>query len=109
MKPIRLQMKRKKGFNLQKESKKINGLPCILVSRPTKWGNPYDWREYGREQAVQMFEQDINKKGIIDVFYYLLIKKELKGKNLSCWCPLKDKFGKIVPCHATILLQIASE
>lgn len=28
-------------------------------------------------------------------------KRELRGKNLACWCPL----GK--PCHADVLLEIA--
>ena len=31
------------------------------------------------------------------------IECELRGKNLSCWCPL-DK-----PCHADILLEIANK
>lgn len=30
------------------------------------------------------------------------VKRELKGKNLMCWCPLGE------PCHADILLQIAN-
>ena len=28
--------------------------------------------------------------------------KNLKGKNLACWCPLSE------PCHADILLKIAN-
>jgi len=32
-----------------------------------------------------------------------IVKKELKGKNLSCWC----KVGE--PCHVDILLKIANE
>ena len=40
-KPIRIQKKRIKGFNLQKESLKINGLNAISVCRPSKWGNPF--------------------------------------------------------------------
>lgn len=31
------------------------------------------------------------------------IKRELKGKDLVCWCPL-DK-----PCHADLLIEIANE
>jgi hypothetical protein len=30
------------------------------------------------------------------------IKKELRGKNLACWCALSS------PCHADILLEIAN-
>lgn len=37
------------------------------------------------------------------------VRQELAGKDLACWCPLKDKSGNSVPCHADVLLQIASE
>ncbi len=39
--PKRLQLQRKKGFNLQQYSKSLNGLECLVVSRPNKWGNPF--------------------------------------------------------------------
>ena len=39
--PVRLKLSRKAGFNLQNESFKLNGLPCVKVSRPSKWGNPF--------------------------------------------------------------------
>jgi hypothetical protein len=29
------------------------------------------------------------------------IRRELKGKNLACWCPAG-------PCHADVLLEIAN-
>jgi hypothetical protein len=38
--PIRIQLKGTKGFDLQKESKKINGLPCVKCYGG-KWGNPF--------------------------------------------------------------------
>ena len=31
------------------------------------------------------------------------IKRELRGKNLACWCPDGG------PCHADVLLEIANE
>lgn len=31
------------------------------------------------------------------------IQRELRGKNLACWCPL-DR-----PCHADVLLELANE
>ncbi len=34
--------------------------------------------------------------------------KELRGKNLACWCPLVDKDGKKVPCHGDVLLEIVN-
>ena len=39
--PVRIQMHRTKGFNLQQHSKSINGLECVLVSRQSKFGNPF--------------------------------------------------------------------
>ena len=105
MKPVRIQMKRVKGFRLQEESKKINGRPCVLVSRPTKWGNPYKvgkLSEDGRyavsiEQAVA-FYRDLILAGRIGV-----VVEELRGKNLACWCKIGD------PCHADVLLEIANQ
>lgn len=33
---------------------------------------------------------------------------ELRGRDLACWCPLKDENGRRVPCHADVLLEIAN-
>jgi hypothetical protein len=33
---------------------------------------------------------------------HALIRHELRGKDLACWCPLG------VPCHADVLLEIAN-
>mgnify|MGYP001587406464 CR=1 FL=1 len=89
----------------------MNGLECVIVSRPSKWGNPFKVGEkflqpngeeiiLDNQQAVNLYDQLINfygqpisKKEIID---------ELKGKNLACWCAA----GK--PCHADILLAWAN-
>ena len=40
-KPVRLQLSRRKGFDLQALSLTTNGLPAVVVARPGKWGNPY--------------------------------------------------------------------
>ena len=34
---------------------------------------------------------------------YEAIQKQFKGKNLACWCPVKED------CHADVLLAIANE
>lgn len=39
-KPVRLQLSRRKGFNLQALSLATNGLPAVSVAKPSKWGNP---------------------------------------------------------------------
>jgi hypothetical protein len=42
------------------------------------------------------------REGVLDI-------SELRGKNLACWCPLVDKEGYKVPCHADILLELANK
>ncbi len=98
-----------------------NGLPVKYVGRPTKFGNPFKVGEeipkellkkmnkmdrlfYGEGYAVssnyaavELFERYI----ITDEFKEL-VKSELKGKNLSCWC------GNSNICHADTLLKIAN-
>ena len=90
--PVRMQMKRIKGFRLQEESQKINGLPAVLVSRPSKWGNYVGLDKY--EAAIRQ---------LIDNHYSDFDIAELKGKNLACWCRVDQE------CHADILLKIANE
>lgn len=77
----------------------------VYVGRPTKWGNPHK-RGHGsirtHEDAVHCFEEML-KYGDDDC--YPLdeeIIRELRGKNLACWCSLKSS------CHADILLEIAN-
>jgi hypothetical protein len=43
--------------------------------------------------AVARFSQFIAKEA-----FSKMVKEELKGKNLACWCPLDE------PCHADVLL-----
>jgi hypothetical protein len=100
-KPVRIQRKRTKGFNLQASSP--NGLPVVYVGRPTKWGNPFSADEYGRMGAVIMFaEYALNHmpQSYLD---------ELRGKNLACWCSLAlPNWGK-KDCHADVLLELANK
>ena len=39
--PVRLQLSRAKGFNLQAASRAVNGRAAVVVARPSRWGNPY--------------------------------------------------------------------
>ena len=114
--PSRLQLSRRKGFNLQALSLATNGLPAVNVARPNKWGNPYRIGEYYRgidddgklvghyrctstKEAVQCFREMMTNPRWR---YQDDILKELSGKNLACWC----KFGG-EPCHADVLLALA--
>lgn len=119
-KPVRLQLSRKKGFDLQAHSRAVNGLPAVNVARPTKWGNPYrivpsvllGWWDIVGEgfaagdcshgsktgaqmMAVRFFELNmpIGKTASVS---------SLRSRNLACWCPLGS------PCHADVLLELAN-
>lgn len=38
--PVRLQLSRRAGFDLQELSRSTNGLPAVNVARPSKWETP---------------------------------------------------------------------
>lgn len=92
----------------------------VKVDRTTRWGNPYrvgepvdmkQARRYGwkmkmpgrvcenAEQAVKLFGLSI----AFDDATKWVLRQELRGKDLACWCRLSD------PCHADVLLLYANE
>lgn len=112
--PVRLQLSRRKGFNLQDQSHALNGRPAVKVDRTTKWGNPFVMGEDGtREECIRRFTRMMSGKwctqcsvSVADQRAYrkraLAHIGELKGRNLACWCA-----GE--PCHASVLLKIAAK
>jgi hypothetical protein len=93
----------------------------VYVGRPSKWGNPFvkhsDGFPYAPGLAAEMFERLLATNGawwpipqpwprgkipaqppttVEDV------RRELRGKNLACWCPLDQ------PCHGDVLLEWAN-
>lgn len=128
--PVRLQLSRKRGFNLQALSLATNGLPAVNVARPSKWGNPFVVCHPGSifekpltpKVAVSSFRHMVEKeggwfpvplpwpKGKIPKQYTTVadVRAELTGKNLACWCPLTDADGNRCPCHADVLLELAN-
>jgi hypothetical protein len=114
--PKRIQRKRTKGWRMPEGA--------VYVGRPTKWGNPYDWREYptlvrgfGADDGEPTRVSDASRKrfAVVDFksvcvheigsFQYPSrdeIRRELAGKDLACWCPLDQ------PCHADVLLELAN-
>lgn len=96
MKPQRIQIKRVKGFSLQKVSKELNGLEAVSCARPHLFGNPYTEKEYGREAALENFKKLANDSQDFIQFH-------LRGKNLACFCKLSDE------CHVDTLLELANK
>jgi len=90
MKPKRIQRKRIKDWRMPPNT--------VYVGRPTKWGNPFKGA-FTPEKAVELYKTSHHLRHLVDSGDI----KELKGKNLCCWCPL-DK-----SCHADILLEIANQ
>ena len=87
--PIRIQRKRTKGWKMPENT--------VYVGRPTKHGNPFTIGVHGtREDCIEKYKTWAAMRTNV-------IKEQLKGKNLACFCPL-DK-----PCHADILLKIANQ
>lgn len=103
MSPQRIQRKRTKGFRLPEGA--------VYVGRPTVWGNRYTVGVPGTGVGVVASAQEA-----IDGFRRMwseshqiaYIRECLRGKDLACWCPLVDKDGNKVPCHADVLLELAN-
>jgi hypothetical protein len=96
--PIRLQLARRKGFDLQLWSRAVNGLPAVNCARPGKWGNPYRVGFPGipdAAAAVSLFAATMP-------FAAAEMRRALRGKNLACWCASPS------PCHVDILLKLAN-
>lgn len=90
-----------------------NGLPVVYVGRPTKWGNPWRvgmFRGFTRQDAIDSFRKwasgktynNVSHWGNSSVAMHMAARRELRGKNLACFCPLDQ------PCHADVLLELAN-
>jgi hypothetical protein len=111
--PVRLQLSRVKGFNLQALSRATNGLDAVVVSRPSRWGNPHrvapafvsrgvSFPAVSQRGAVHLFAEDWRRLLELRPEQARADLDELRGKNLACWC----KPGE--PCHADVLLELAN-
>lgn len=122
--PHRVQRQRKKGWKMPRNT--------VYVGRPGKWGNPIEityalylaavdisqmqkekvlvgnegekaWFPYATAISLQKYkkylEEDLLKREDI---------KQLKGKNLACWCRICEN-KEYVHCHADILLSLAND
>jgi hypothetical protein len=73
---------------------------AIYVGRPSKWGNHYKiGRDGTREEVIAKYRDWLENS--VSPLLTNLDLRELKGKDLVCWCaPL--------PCHADVLLELAN-
>ncbi len=82
---------------------KRDGLPpplsAVYIGRPSKWGNPFIiGRDGDRADVIAKYRLIIENAPDARA----TIKRELKGKDLVCWCAPDG-------CHGDILLEIANE
>ena len=98
---------------------------AIYVGRGSRWGNPYkigaelesvpffdaDYptRHFRtREEAVQCFRELLTGPHFDETILRERWINPLRGHDLCCWCPLVDKDGHSVPCHADALIEIVN-
>jgi hypothetical protein len=116
--PIGIQRRRTKGWKMP--------LNTISVTRPGKFGNPYKIGDHNvwdiKDKITRKSLKDVllerngenvyrTNQDLVDAFrekvkaseaFQRIIKRELRGKNLACFCPI-DK-----PCHRSVLLEFAN-
>ena len=111
----RIQRKRTKGWRMPKG--------CRYVGRGTIFGNPFPAKRIGRAKALSLYRKfmrgrwgDLEKAGVsmmavmqLQIVRAEVLKRlpELRGRDLSCWCPIILD-NVYVPCHADVLLEIAN-
>lgn len=97
-------------------SKRKGGDPvpadAIYVGRPTVFGNPFEVikvatrdRHTAHTNAVNQYAYwlaDLNRIPLVR-----RIQRELAGRDLVCWCQSPSDEDPL-PCHATVLLEVAN-
>lgn len=72
---------------------------AIYIGRPSVYGNPFViGRDGSRAEVIAQYEEWLLKQPEL----VALIKVELRGRNLKCYCAPQ-------PCHGDVLLRIANE
>lgn len=85
----RVQLSRRRGWR--------KPIGAVIVSRPSRWGNPFAVTEYGRAQAVAKFRQYLADMSPAERDDYLAPLREATA--LCCWCKLNEV------CHADVLIE----
>lgn len=117
--PRRIQMSRQHPWRAEHPN-------AVIVARPSKWGNPFPVSVYGLDLSIALFRNTalgIWNPGLLaaetdehlaktyqahhDWMHRIgfhpteIIRYELRGRDLACWCPLDQA------CHGDVLLSIA--
>jgi hypothetical protein len=101
--PKRVQLRRTRGW------RKPEGV--IVVSRPSRWGNPFrpgtphpeDGHPMDLSETIAFYRSWLTAAtGPTGASMVDEARAELAGHDLACWCPLGQ------PCHAEVLLEVAN-
>lgn len=110
--PVRLQLSRRKGFNLQAHSRAVNGLPAVNCARPGPWGNPFIvGRDGTTTECVELYRALLGfgpcltcRAEVDDQLaakqYLLAHLDDLRGNNLACWCKPWNL------CHVGVIFDV---
>lgn len=78
---------------------------AVYVGRGSKWGNPN-----AIPKSLAPHLHDMARQHVVTAFEHYQLpaltedaKRELRGKDLACWCRLDQT------CHADLLLWVANE
>lgn len=85
----------------------------MKVDRTTPWGNPFvvgkPGGAYTRKVMNQRHAWQLYSSIACDnAELVAAAQKELRGKNLACWCPLPTEPYEPDQCHAAVLLELAN-
>jgi hypothetical protein len=88
--PLRIQRSRRRGW------RKPPG--AVIVDRTSRWGNKFKVADYGRQRALELYEQWLLRQPQL-----LAQLPTLRGRLLACYCQLDE------PCHGDLLARWANE
>jgi hypothetical protein len=109
--PFRVQLSRRKGWRMPENS--------VKVDRSTPWGNPFiPGRDGSRADCIALYRRLLAdptavatgpaKEALLAKHRYVSEHvRELRGRNLACWCSLPEPGGQDL-CHAAVLLELAN-
>lgn len=104
--PRRVQLSRKKGWRMPENTVKVTRGRGMRYGNPFSIGNgPMHREAVDAAGAVGFFRDMLGDAELRAAASYppdQEIRRELRGKNLACWCALNQ------PCHADVLLELAN-
>jgi hypothetical protein len=83
--------------SVRKVARKDSGYRA--VHRPTDFGNPFDYKVYGRRHAVALYKKWLDER-LEDQPHFL---DELYGEDIGCFCPEDTPEDE---CHAHVILGV---